>query len=270
MVKVGILKSSMRTIWIICVCCLLVSTAFAQQKSKVENVKGEWVVSNDITIIQARENALNQAKVEALRQAGVPEFVSESNLMFRSEKKEQMKEFFESLTTIEVSGEISEFSIRSEEKKLNQFGNLLYEVLIDATVILHKSTKDPGFNFEVKGVREQYYSPDKLTIEIKPWKEGYLSIFILNEKESGQIFPNTLEKQEKLASQQNYFFPKSNALDYEVSSESSVEINYLLLLYTKQEIPFVREQTSENILRFIAGINPAEKCLKTYSLLIKK
>lgn len=79
---------------------------FGQQKKKVENVKGEWVVSNDITLTQARENAINQAKVEALRVAGVPEFISESNLMFRSEKKEQMKEFFQSMTTIDVSGEI--------------------------------------------------------------------------------------------------------------------------------------------------------------------
>ena len=249
---------------------LVFSQPGLSQKKYIENVKGEWVVSNDITIVQARENALNQAKVEALRLAGVPEYVSESNIMFRSEKKEQMKELFESLTTVDVSGEISEYNIVKEEKKLNQFGNLSYEVSINATVIIHKSVKDPGFNFDVKGVREQYLSPDKLTMEIKPWKEGYLSIFILNEKESGQLFPNTLERQEKLIPEKNYFFPKSKSLDYEVTTEGAIEINYLLLLYTMQEVPFTLEQTAQNILRFIGNIDPSQRCLKSYSFLIKK
>ena len=117
MAKVGILNNSMRAIWIICIWCLTALTTVAQQRSKVENIKGEWVVSNDITIIQARENALNEAKIEAIRQSGGSEFVSESNVMFRSEKKEQVKELFESLTTTEVSGEISEFTVVKEEKE---------------------------------------------------------------------------------------------------------------------------------------------------------
>jgi len=259
----------MRIVWLVIYCLLVTSPVTAQQKKKLENIKGQWVVSNDITPMQARENAINQAKVEALRLAGVPEFISESNLMYRSEKQMQLKELFESLTTVDVSGEISEFAITKEEKKVNEFGNILYEVWINATVSIHKTAKDSGFNLEVKGVRESYSSPDKLTFEIKPWKEGYLTVFILSEKETGQIFPNRLERQEKLEAQKSYKFPKSNALDYEVSSNGSVEINYLLLLYTKREIPFVASETPENILRFIAGIDPAEKCLRTYSLLIK-
>ncbi len=241
-----------------------------QETRRLESIKGEWVISNDITPVQARENAINQAKVEALRKAGVPEYVAESNVLYKSENQMQLKEIFESLTTVDVSGEISAFSVVKEEKRVNEFGNVLYEVWIDATVSIHKNTKDPGFNMEVKGVRESYLSPDKLTFEIKPWKDGFLTIFILSEKESGVIFPNKLERQEKLEGSVTYKFPKSKALDYEVTSENQVEVNYLLLLYTKQEIPFVADQTPENILRFIAKIDPAEKCLKSYSFLIKK
>jgi len=249
---------------------LLVSITHGQETRKLQSIKGEWVISNDITPIQARENAINLAKVEALRKAGVPEYVAESNVMYKSENQMQLKEIFESLTTIDVLGEISEFSVVKEEKKVNEFGNVLYEVWIDATVSIHKNSKDPGFNLEVKGVRESYLSPDKLTFEVKPWKDGFLTIFILSEKESGVIFPNSLERQEKLNGLVTYSFPKSKALDYEVTSDNSVEVNYLLLLYTKQEIPFVADQTPENILRFIAKIDRSEKCLKSYSILIKK
>jgi len=265
-----ILNSNMKTIWITFIYLLGASFVSAQQVKKLEGIKGQWVISNDITPVRARENALNQAKVEALRQSGIPEFISESNLMYKSEKQLEFKEFYESLTSVDIAGEISEFTIIKEEKKVNEFGNLLYEVWINATVSIHKTTKDSGFNIEVKGVRESYYSPDKLIFEIKPWKEGYLTVFILSEDESGLLFPNSLERQEKLVAQKTYNFPKSKSLDYEVSTIKSVEINYLLLLYTKNEIPFLSEETPENILKFIARIDPFEKCLKSYSLLIKK
>src|SRR5271167_4922090 len=75
-------------------CAVGISTVLGQHKKKIEGAKGEWVLSNDITPIQARENAINEAKVAALRQAGVPELISESNLMYHTEQPEKMKELF--------------------------------------------------------------------------------------------------------------------------------------------------------------------------------
>ena len=246
------------------------SAVFAQQRLKVQQVKGEWEISNDITPIQARENAINQAKTEALRQAGVPEAISASNVLYHSGDPNRMKELFESLTTVDISGELSEVTITKEEKKLNEQGNIMYRVWIDATVIIHKDPKDPSFGMEIKGVRESYGSPDRLTFEVQPWKDGYLTVFILSDKEGIQLFPNKLERQEKLLAQKKYPFPISIGLDYEVSTERETEVNYLVLLYTKEEIPFMKEQTRENILFYISAITPPHKFLKTYSLLIKK
>lgn len=255
-----------------CVLLLLLCSSLVrgQETKKLENIKGEWIISNDITPTQARENAVNEAKSEALRKAGASEYITASNILYQADKKTQTKEVFESLTTVDVTGEIAEFSVVKEDKRKDELGNLIYEVWIDATVSIHKTTKDAGFNIDVSGVRESYLSPDKLTFEIKPWKDGFLTVFILSENESGLLFPNNIEKQEKLEAGKTYKFPKSKALDYEVTSKNAVEVNYLLLLYTKQEIPFVADQTTENILRFIAKINPSEKCLKSYSFLIKK
>lgn len=249
---------------------LMVSICHGQETKKIENVRGEWILSNDITPIQARENAINNAKIEALRKAGVPEYIAETNLMYKSEKEMQLKEVFESLSTIDVFGEISEISIVKEVKRINEFDNLIFEVWINATVKIHKNGKDPGFTFEVKGLRESYFSPDKLTFDILPLQPGFLTVFILDGQNSGLIFPNDLERQEKLQGQRIYSFPKSNALDYEVTANTEMEINYLLLLYTKREIPFVGEQSSENIIRFVAKIDPSEKHLKSYPFLVKK
>ena len=259
-----------KSAFIALVVSLSASWCFAQETKKVENIKGEWIISNDITPVQAREKAIDQAKAEALRQAGVPEYVTESNLSYKTERNSTLKDIHESLTSIDVSGEISEFKVFKEEKRKNEFGNLTYEVWINATVMLHKTSKDPGFNMNVNGIRESYRSPEELVFEIMPSKEGFLNIFILGDDESLHLYPNKFEKQEKFEGGKSYKFPRSRALDYEVSSEESMEVNYVVLLYTKVEIPFLEKETSENILQFIARIDPSQKCMKSYSILIRQ
>ena len=255
---------------ITCVVSLCASCCFAQETKKVEGIKGEWIISNDITPIQARANAIDQAKAEALRNAGIAEYVAETNLLYKTEKDAEVKDIHNSLTSVDVSGEISAFEVIKEEKRVNEFGNLTFEVWINATVILHKTSKDPGFNLDVKGIQDKYHSPEELVFEIMPSKEGYLNIFILDDDESLHLYPNKFEKLEKFEGGKNYKFPRSRALDYEVSAEDNMEVNYLILLYTKSEIPFLGDETPENILQFIARIDPAQKVVKSYSIFIRQ
>ncbi len=251
-------------------CTVCVPFLVSGQEKNVENVKGEWVISNDITPSKARENALNQAKVEALRTAGVPENIFESTLQYRSENPKESNEKFESLVSNSITGEVVDYKIIKEQKRINEFNNWIYEVWINATVILHKNAKDPGFELDVKNLRENYSSPDKLGFEIRPKKDGYLTIFILSESGGIQLYPNKLERSEKFTGQKDYDFPRSKALDYEVSTDLDFEINYLLFFFTKQEIAFTKEETTQNILRFIANVDPSEKCLRSFAIMIRR
>ncbi len=112
----------------IAVLSLHAAGSFAQETKRMEGIKGEWVISNDITPVQARAKAIGEAKAEALRLAGVPEYVAESNLSYKVEKNKTLEEIHKSLTSIDVSGEISAFEVTREEQRKNEFGNLLYEV----------------------------------------------------------------------------------------------------------------------------------------------
>lgn len=250
-------------------CCLAQETKSAQDIKSVHDIKGEWVISNDITPVQAREKAIDQAKSEALRLAGVPEYVAESNLSYKTEHGSALKDIHQSLTSIDVSGEISAFQVIRENKRKNEFGNLVYEVWINASVVLHHSPRDPGFTMNVNGIRESYQSPEELVFDVSPSGEGFLNIFILSDRESARLYPNKMEKPEKFDGGKSYKFPRSKALDYEVSAKTGMEVNYIVLLYTKKEVPFLGEETSENILQFIARIDPSQKCMRTYSILIR-
>ena len=252
------------------VVCLLASSCFAQETKAVEGIKGEWIISNDITPVQARAKAIDQAKAEALRQAGATEYVAESNLLYKVEKDSKVKDIHKSVTSVDVFGEISGFEVTKEEKRSNEFGSLVYEVWISANVILHKTSRDPGFNIDVRGIRDSYQSPEELVFEMVPSKDGYLNIFILDDNESLHLYPNKFEKPEKFEGGKAYKFPRSRALDYEVSAEENMEVNYVVLVYTKSEMPFLDNETSDDILQFIARIDPAQKCIKSYSFLIRQ
>jgi hypothetical protein len=254
----------------IAMCMLTTAVACAQQTTSVKSVKGEWMVSNDITLPEAKEKAIAQAKAEAMRVAGAPELISESTLSYRSEVGMVQKELFESVTGVDAFGEIAAFSVVKEEKKFNDFGNLMYTVWIDADVIVHKDVRDPGFNFDVTGLHEKYGSPDKLVFEVKAWKDSYLTAFVISGKEGVVLYPNRIEKKQLLKAGQAYKFPGTRALEYEISTEDLSEINYLVLLVTREDIPFMAAENPADILRFVAGINPRDKALKTHSFLIRK
>lgn len=249
---------------------LSIGTVCAQEKVELKNVKGEWIVSNDITIPEAREKAIAQAKLEAMREAGVPELISESNVLYKSEAKGgNSQELFESITSVDVSGEIARFNVNREEKKFNDVGNLAYTVWIDATVLIHKDAKDPSFSFDVDGIRETYRSLDPLQFQVKPWKDSYLMAFIVSGNDALLLYPNNIEKKDMLKGGENYKFP-GKGLNYEVYTEQATEINYLILLLTRQDIPYQGGSTPNDVLNFLAKINPSQKSVKTYSFLIKK
>jgi hypothetical protein len=256
----------------ICLWLLLSPTtpSNAQQKVILTDVPGSWVISADITPMQAREKAIQQAKLEALRQAGVPERISESNILYKSEKKRDFQEIFKSIVTTSVSGDIAEYKVTKEEKRTDAYGGLIYSVILNCTVVIHSSKDDPSFNMEVTGIRETYQSPDQLRFDIKPSKDGFLTVFYLGDTTNDQIYPNRIERQEKLVGGQTYHFPRSKALEYEVSTKGSLEINYVVLLYTKHDIPFHGEQTTDSILQFLAAIDPGEKCVRNYTVTIKR
>ena len=64
-----LMKAKITTIAL--VVSLHAAVCFAQESKRVESIKGEWVISNDITPVQARAKAIDEAKAELSRQAGM-------------------------------------------------------------------------------------------------------------------------------------------------------------------------------------------------------
>ena len=117
--------------------------AQANEEIKVQNILGEAFVEKDISPNQARKIALNEAKVEALRKAGVGESVSAQNLFFTSESNGDYKDFFSSSSQIEIRGAVKEYIVVRERMYFKDSKSIVFEIVIDATVIKYNKESDP-------------------------------------------------------------------------------------------------------------------------------
>jgi len=250
---------------------IVTTTCFGQKKTHVQNILGQSELTDDITPVEAREKAILNAKSEALRVAGATEYVSELNVSNKSEiSGGKFTELWNSLTTSEVNGEVASYKIKKEEKYINEKGTVNIRIWLDADVIIHESKSDPNFFFHVNDLRQDYASMDKLTFKLKTSMPGFVNVFILGEKESNLLYPNSIEKSENLNGDNLYSFPRSKALDYEVSTDTNVEVNYLLILLTKKLTQYSGDNSVNDILSFVSKISREEKYVKVFPIVIKK
>lgn len=124
--------------------------------------------STELSPKQTRDRAIEEAKREALNRAGVAESISFTDFNYQYENNQRFKEVFQSISTIETGGEIIVDSIVREERYFNEFGNMVVEVEIEATIYRHKATADQTFRFTVEGIGPVYKNGELLQFNFTP------------------------------------------------------------------------------------------------------
>ena len=267
---------------------LFISTgiASAQQILTFGGVKGEYIVdaNADITLKAAFEKAVNEAKMEALRKAGVTENVSSSDIMTSSESGAGFKEEMNSFVSVEINGAVLNDSIVEKKSFTNQFGNLVAQVLINVDVIKYEARADASFDFKVEGVKEYYENGDLMNFSFLPYSEGYLKIFNVNDSESFVVFPfssteypflnDTIDQKFKPHKLVNFPVnklmgdPATKQVGYALSTEAAREHNYLILVYTKQNVPFKGNLNYKSVLNWIYRITPDQRKVQFFDFVI--
>lgn len=255
----------------------------SQHTIKVQDVKGECIISN-ITPEQAKEQAIQEAKREALRKAGVSENVGTSSLLKTSEDKAGIKQMFNEILTVEINGEVLSYIVTKETKKINEFNNIVIEVTINAEVIKYDKKKDPSFDIKVDNIDEHYKEGQVLVFDFTPSADGYLKIFNMNDTENSIIYPyfdstnkslndfpdRLFNKNEKIKFPINRLFgnPKTKETGYLLSTDKQNEFNHLVFVYTKQNIPFYKTVNYQNIISWIYSISPDQRVVKYFGFMV--
>jgi hypothetical protein len=230
-----------------------------------------WAVVN-ITPEQAREKAIEEAKKDALRKAGVVERIKSSQTVSVIESNRESAELFSMFSSIEMNGAVTDWNIKKDRLEISKVdGQPYWMIIIDATVKKYATMPDPEFKIDVRGLRTNGYSNgEAITFSVIPNKAGYLKIFLFeNINDAALLFPNNFEPNRKMKDNEAVKFP-TVGIDYtaEKSTAEKQEHNLLMFVYTKNDIPFYGDVNCQRVMGWINGIEPNEREVVMRALLV--
>jgi len=237
---------------------------FAQTK----NVKttGQWDLAN-ITLEKARQNAIDNAKEEALRKAGIPEEFIVVNTGLVSDKFSH----FVSHSNSELQGEIVSYDILNQSVQTD--GNrYFYMVEISAKVKTGKVKRDLEFVAAVEGIKSiPYQDGEQFSFDVKPYKDCYAYMFWFDEEGEGAcVYPNVEEPAELLERLKTYSFPRTQSYKVRKENKELTESISVVFVFTKKNIPFTGACTFESIQQWITRIPSNERYLDYHAIVITK
>lgn len=241
--------------------------SIAQEVINVTGAKGSGIIAGSITPAQAKQEALNQAKVEALRLAGVTENLQSYQSLFKSEINNDFSEFFSSDVQAELQGAVKNYTIVKEENKVN--GSVFsIEITIDATVVLYDAKPDPTFSIRVNGIKGIYDNGEELKFSVFATQDCYLHIFNITDYDSFLLYPNPHEEQKVITASKNVEFPFGH-VNYWLEKNpkaKGVEMNRVVFVFTKQPVKFLNftlkdDQVTSNeaIFSWIYSLMPDQR-----------
>ena len=237
--------------WIFLVICTIAAPLHAQNSVKVKGAQGRWQVSEEITLKEAEERAFMEAKKEALRKAGVMENVWSVFGQISQESGTEFHEAYSQMNVLAIGGMVNVTNKKVEEVWDTNTRSLYKVVTIDA-VVQKEEKVDKSYALEVKGT------------------DSYLKFFWFDSTGGALLYPNTYEPNTLLQAEKEYSIPFSNAVDYrmEKQGKESEKIN-MMMVATKENIPFTDEVTYQNVLKWVYSIPNDKRCAFYDMILIK-
>jgi hypothetical protein len=241
--------------------------SFAQKVVEVKGIVGVGEIAGRISYEEAKRDALNQAKVEALKRAGVNEHLQSYENLFRSEVNNDYSEFFSSDIQSELQGAVQSYEIVKHERKIDQLTQLFnVEVTINATVVLYDTKPDPTFNIRVEGVKGIYEQGEELKFSVYSTQNCYLHIFAITDTYTSLMYPNIWEPFKEIEAGKKIAFPFSQIIDYTLYKNSKEpEMNRILFVFTKKPIRYLNTigedqiTNSESIFSWVYSLTPDER-----------
>lgn len=240
--------------------------AFGQRDTLVTKIRGEAYVSEHITPAEAKQKAMDDARMKALRAAGVPEQVKSFKDVYLAKSDSiRTKQMFYNIN-IETGAKILNVDTLSEA--YDNSGPILKAVaIINARIRLEEAKQaDPNFTAQIVGINKRYFANEALRFKIKPSIDTYMNIFYLANNEAGHIYPfGEVEPQILLKSAKEYAIPQSIDLDYKLLIDTPKELHRLLIVLTKEKRQYFGENNGDEILQWIYDIPIEERRVYEYN-----
>lgn len=241
---------------------------FAGRKTKeikIEGAVGKAIGGPDDSPAQVKQKAINNAKVEAMRKAGIAEHINSYSDYFRSESNNTMEELFSSDVLSNIRGSVKDVEEVFSKAGVTDEGQISYTVTINCTVIKYTTERDLTFDAKIEGIKMFYREGDGLEFSVTPTADCHIRAFMFYSGDAFVLLPNQVEKDLHLKSGITVKFPLE-AGEYQLDAGGKVnETNRLIFVLLKQDIPYFEKVAYQNIIDWIFTIPPDERLIKSFT-----
>lgn len=241
-----------------------------EKSQMIKNVRGEYATApnSNVTRAEAEEKARENAKRIALERA----FGTQVNIWDKIEVS-SAGESFNSLSIIQISGEIEEFNIVEEgvEKHPVHSSELIYYCIANVKV-RRGVDPDPNFTAAIDNIHAHYRSGELCQMAVQPTQRAYLKIFLFENSEVGYyLYPGGSHHGILIEADRTAIIPRTIDQDIQLYTNKKRETNTIVVLLTKEEYPFnVLNPTRADIDKFIARIPNNMKYVSYHMVEISK
>lgn len=231
----------------------------AQEIIKVNNITSSSEIYKSVSPDMAKANALKEAKISALKNAGIAESLKNYGILYNEDISGKHSQFFSQETFSELNGAILSYTILSEGiQSVSNKTN--YTLTLNAHVIKYNSKPDPNFTQSIKGIETVYKNQSHITFTISSSQKAYVTIFNVSEHEQNILFPNSEEASRpiwpntplqfpilrKIKLEQGLHDQYKPEMEYEYTiskNGANKEVNRLIFVFTKEPATFVKYKT---------------------------
>lgn len=246
-------------------------TGYAQNK-RVRNITGRCEVTRDISLAQAEERALEDAKINAMRKAGVPERLWSVTGLINEDDGSEFSQVLSRMTTLEVNGLITVKEVDYSEETID--GRRYAVATIDADVKIVDTEVDLTFQMEVDGLKNVYGNGEAMSFKVCIYgHDAYLTIFWFDDNGGSLIYPSEFDSRMQFRKNAEYTFPLNQGIEYvmeKLDKSHKMETINFIAVATKRDIPFLEKDiTFDSVLKWLYSIPADERAACREAIIIQ-
>jgi hypothetical protein len=246
------------------------SIAFTQSLTQVE-ADHTYTGNKNQSIKEVEEEAINHAKVLALSNAGITEYVKTFSSLYRRTENNVFDKSITSSFFSEQQGAVTSYTIIDKSNSYTEGLPVCY-VKIKATVIKYETSSDYNYKAKIDGIQPTYTfdkehvknvnNPEDgcaVRFNFTPTQDTYLTIFALWADEVAIIFPHEEEKK-RADRASNTIFQKNTLYKFgenpEIwfdSKEKSTGYRLVIVMHKEERI-FFETLSIDNMWQWIFEI----------------
>lgn len=267
------MKRVFATIFVVAFSLLLSLTSHADVRIVTVHAEGKCELSRFITIEQAEQKALQEAKQEALRKAGIPENVWSVFGTVTESDGQAFKQAYSEMSVLAIGGLVNILEAPTYTQEYNKVEKRTYVICKIHAEVKKGDQVDKSYQIKVDGISSVYKVDEAFSMNIQVSFDSYVRVFWFNESDGSQLLPNSYEQNHFLPKGTTRVFPNSELYDLGIvkndPTKETEQVN-VMVVATKTDHPFFEDVVSfESLLKWIYNIPASERCASFETFYIK-